>query len=75
MIANNGKSRLNGLSKLANGPFKQRLRHRSEDIFVMGHTHVAEVDVVAKYINLGRTHGRDFSYLSIVGNQYSLHAT
>ncbi len=75
LIINTGKRRPKGLSKLANDAFKRRYQNKGEDFFVMGHTHVAEVDVVAKYINLGRTHGRDFSLLTIVGNQYSLHAT
>ena len=40
----------------------------AEEYFVMGHTHVAEFDEKNKYINLGRTHHGDFTYITIHNN-------
>ncbi len=52
---------------------KKRLTVSSEDeYFVMGHTHVLELDEKRKYINLGRTHNGDFSYLTIYQNNAEL---
>jgi len=48
---------------------------QSDEYFVMGHTHVSEYDEKKKYINLGRTHGRQFSYLTIHQNTFHLHTS
>jgi predicted phosphodiesterase len=45
---------------------------RLTDYFVMGHTHVAEFDEQNKYINLGRTHHGEFSYVTIYNNAVDL---
>lgn len=42
------------------------------EYFVMGHTHLPEFDETEKYINLGRTHKGEFSYLVIQNNTIEL---
>lgn len=63
-------------------PFKRKINReykqkrltvsRLTDYFVMGHTHVAEFDEQNKYINLGRTHHGEFSYVTIYNNAIDL---
>lgn len=66
--------KLQRFAKRINIPYKfhPKYANRGDSYLVMGHTHVAERDDEHRYINLGRTHNGDFSYLRIAEGAFEL---
>ncbi len=69
------KTGSSALNKFNTG-FKTRRFSVSQrhEYFAMGHTHVPEFDEEAKYLNSGRTHDGEFTYIEIYKNKVTINS-